>query len=195
MPPLFDPSRSADLLWEHSFEALAVVDDERRYLRVNQATGRLLGDDVDAIVGDRIDRFTPPERLAVLEQLWDGLLRRGTLHGPYEMLRGDGTRGLIEFRAVREFGRSEHLIVAREITPDPRWRRPAEPWARDRDLTARERQVLQLAADGGSTREVAEVLVVSPGTVKTHFEHIYEKLGVGDRTAAVAQAMRTGVIH
>jgi hypothetical protein len=43
--------------------------------------------------------------------------------------------------------------------------------------------------------EVAEQLVLSPSTVKTHFEHIYEKLGVGDRAAAVAQALRSGLIH
>ncbi|MEA2285186.1 MAG: two-component system, NarL family, nitrate/nitrite response regulator NarL, partial [Solirubrobacteraceae bacterium] len=41
---------------------------------------------------------------------------------------------------------------------------------------------------------IAEQLFLSPATVKTHFEHIYEKLGVGDRAAAVAQALRTGLI-
>ncbi len=37
--------------------------------------------------------------------------------------------------------------------------------------------------------------MLSPTTVRTHFAHIYEKLGVGDRAAAVAQALRTGLIH
>lgn len=61
-------------------------------------------------------------------------------------------------------------------------------------LTPREREVLQLAADGRSTREIADVLVLSPCTVKTHFQHIYEKLEVPDRTAAVAHCMRRGLI-
>jgi DNA-binding CsgD family transcriptional regulator len=63
-----------------------------------------------------------------------------------------------------------------------------------RTLSEREIEVLRLAAEGQSGPEIAERLVLSPATVKTHFEHIYEKLGVGDRTAAVAQALRTGLI-
>jgi len=62
-------------------------------------------------------------------------------------------------------------------------------------LSERELEVLHLAAEGNSGPAIAEQLVVSPSTVKTHFEHIYEKLGVGDRAAAVAHALRTGLIH
>jgi DNA-binding CsgD family transcriptional regulator len=64
-----------------------------------------------------------------------------------------------------------------------------------RRLTGRELQVLQLAAEGSSGPEIAERLFVSPATIKTHFQHIYEKLGVGDRAAAVAHALRTGLIR
>jgi ATP/maltotriose-dependent transcriptional regulator MalT len=65
----------------------------------------------------------------------------------------------------------------------------------DSPLTAREREVLQLAAEGRSTREIAQDLFVSPGTVKTHFHHIYEKLGVGCRASAVAKCLRSGLIE
>ncbi len=64
-----------------------------------------------------------------------------------------------------------------------------------RPLSQREIEVLRLAAEGFSGPEIAERLVVNHSTVRTHFEHIYEKLGVGDRAAAVAQALRTGLIH
>jgi DNA-binding CsgD family transcriptional regulator len=64
-----------------------------------------------------------------------------------------------------------------------------------RPLTPREIEVLALAAEGLSGPGIAEQLVLSPATVKTHFQHIYEKLGVGDRAAAVAQALRTGLIN
>ena len=64
-----------------------------------------------------------------------------------------------------------------------------------RPLTAREIEVLRLAAEGHRGPAIAEQLVLSPLTVKTHFQHIYEKLGVGDRAAAVAQALRTGLIQ
>jgi PAS domain S-box-containing protein len=64
-----------------------------------------------------------------------------------------------------------------------------------RPLTARELEVLRLAAEGYSATGTAEQLVLSPHTVKTHLQNCYEKLGVGDRAAAVAQALRTGLIQ
>jgi DNA-binding CsgD family transcriptional regulator len=64
----------------------------------------------------------------------------------------------------------------------------------DRTLSPRELEVLRLAAEGRSGPGIARHLVVSPSTIKTHFEHIYEKLGVGDRAGAVAYALRAGVI-
>ena len=62
-------------------------------------------------------------------------------------------------------------------------------------LTPRELEVLALAAQGLSAREISSRLTVSPSTVKTHFEHIYAKLGTPDRAAAIAQAMRAGLLH
>jgi len=59
-------------------------------------------------------------------------------------------------------------------------------------LTPREHDVLQLAAEGCSGPEIADRLVVSPATVRSHFENIYEKYGVSDRAAAVAKAFREG---
>jgi PAS domain S-box-containing protein len=63
------------------------------------------------------------------------------------------------------------------------------------DLTPREFQVLQLAAQGCGGREIAERLMVSPATVRTHFGRIYDKYGVSDRAAAVAKALRDGLIE
>ena len=63
-----------------------------------------------------------------------------------------------------------------------------------RPLSEREIEVLLLAAEGLSGPAIAERLVLSPATVKTHFENIYAKLGVGDRASAVAQGLRTGLI-
>ncbi len=63
------------------------------------------------------------------------------------------------------------------------------------ELTRRERDVLQLAARGFGGRQIAEQLTISAGTVKTHFAHIYRKLGVADRAAAVATGLRQGLIE
>ena len=62
-------------------------------------------------------------------------------------------------------------------------------------LTRREREILSLLADGLSAREIAERLVLGTATVKTHLHHLYEKLGVTDRAAAVAAAMRRDLLR
>jgi DNA-binding NarL/FixJ family response regulator len=61
-------------------------------------------------------------------------------------------------------------------------------------LSAREREVLRLVADGGTNRAIAEQLVVSEHTVNRHVTNILTKLGVGTRSAAVAEAIRHGLI-
>nr|WP_277351984.1 response regulator transcription factor [Rhodococcus sp. HNM0563] len=61
-------------------------------------------------------------------------------------------------------------------------------------LSAREREVLVLVAKGTSNREIARVLFVSEATVKTHLIHIFGKLDVSDRAAAVAAAYELGIL-
>jgi two-component system nitrate/nitrite response regulator NarL len=57
-------------------------------------------------------------------------------------------------------------------------------------LSPREREVLKLIAGGSSIPAMAKELFLAPSTVKTHVQRLYEKLGVSDRAAAVAEAMR-----
>jgi two-component system, NarL family, nitrate/nitrite response regulator NarL len=61
-------------------------------------------------------------------------------------------------------------------------------------LSAREREILELLAEGASAPEIARRLYLSPATVKTHLHNVYEKLGVSERAAAVAEGMRRGLI-
>jgi two-component system, NarL family, response regulator DegU len=65
----------------------------------------------------------------------------------------------------------------------------------ERVVTKREEEVLQLIADGCSTPEVAERLYISQKTVKNHLASIYQKLDARDRTQAVLQAVRMGIVH
>jgi DNA-binding NarL/FixJ family response regulator len=65
----------------------------------------------------------------------------------------------------------------------------------DQGLSAREVQILQLSSEGLSGPAIAGRLGISPATVKTHFEHIYDKYDVPDRVAAVAKALRAGLIR
>jgi two-component system nitrate/nitrite response regulator NarL len=62
-------------------------------------------------------------------------------------------------------------------------------------LSPREREVLALIADGMSAPDIAKRLHLSPATVKGHLHGLYEKLGVSERAAAVAEAMRRGLLE
>jgi two-component system nitrate/nitrite response regulator NarL len=80
-----------------------------------------------------------------------------------------------------------HTGVAREI-------QRREMLARPR-LTRRELEILALAAQGRSTPQIAGGLHLSAATVKTHLQNVYDKLGVTDRTSAVAVALRRGLLE
>ncbi len=62
-------------------------------------------------------------------------------------------------------------------------------------LSQREFEVLELVARGGTNREAAAKLFISEATVKTHLLHIYAKLGVSDRAAAVSEAFQRGLLR
>lgn len=68
------------------------------------------------------------------------------------------------------------------------------PAREERVVTKREEEVLQSIADGCSTSEVAEQMYISQKTVKNHLASIYQKLDARDRTQAVLQAVRMGIV-
>lgn len=95
------------------------------------------------------------------------------------------------FRAVRAAAEGKPLLAPAVAASLLRLvRAPA-----DETLSAREVEVLALVARGGSNKEVARSLAVSEATVKTHLIHIFQKLGVVDRTAAVTSALERGIIR
>lgn len=94
------------------------------------------------------------------------------------------------FRAIRATANGESVlapaVASRLMT---RMRAPAQE-----NLSAREIEVLQLVAKGASNKEIGKTLHISTATVKTHLIHIYNKLGVTDRTSAVTTALEKGII-
>lgn len=73
-------------------------------------------------------------------------------------------------------------------------RRRAESDALPR-LSEREHEILQLIAQGLSAPDIADRIHLSTATIKTHLQHLYEKLGVSERAAAVAEGMRRGLVE
>ncbi|MER6950685.1 response regulator transcription factor [Nonomuraea sp. NPDC000554] len=103
------------------------------------------------------------------------------------LLKDTGRDELV--RAVRTAARGEAVLspsVATRLLGQVR--APADP------LSARELEILHLIAEGATNREAAARLFISEATVKSHVLHIYTKLGVNDRAAAVAAAFRRGLL-
>ena len=189
-------SDQIETLGRTAFDGLFLVDDGRRYVYVNDSAAKLLGVSAEQVVGRTIEEFTPPELAPALERIWADFERDGAVRGPYELLRGDGARRLVEYRGTRDFGPGQHVFAARPITAaqvDVAGVRVVMN-RRTANLSPREQEVLQLAARGHSTREIAEMLSLGHATVKTHFEHAYDKLGTRDRVSAVAECLRRGLI-
>lgn len=168
-----------------SLEALLLVDDERRYVRVNQAAARLLGAAAEEIVGRRLEDYTPQEHVLRLQRLWSQFRRARKLGGHYEVLQGNGRRLPIQFRAVWDLLPGRHLIAALPAS-EPARRFPGDRLAR---LSRREREILELLAGGCSPREIAQKLVLSVPTVRTHLRNAYRKLGVRGSAAAAAAVL------
>jgi two-component system nitrate/nitrite response regulator NarL len=95
--------------------------------------------------------------------------------------------------AILAVSRGETILspeIQARVAAEIRMRGDDEPL-----LTPREREILPLVAKGLSAAAIGRQLHLSSATVKTHLQHLYKKLGVSDRAAAVAEAMRRGYLE
>jgi PAS domain S-box-containing protein len=177
-------------------DGIVTVDAHGRIIEFNAAAERMFGISRDDAIGGLAGELVVAGR----EPGDDWNAFRQAVSGRDPSLPGRR----LELTAARADG-SEfpiELAITRTSVDPPQftgWVRDiSEQRAREAQgvkLTPRELEILQLAAKGHSGRRIAESLVITPATVKTHFEHIYEKLRVRDRTAAVAEALRLGLIE
>ena len=152
--------------------------------------GKVWGDGA-ARASDGIGGVVDGERRRVLEELGVGaglafpIVVNGELAAVCEcFFRGPCPFDEAELRLLEAIGAEVgHFLL--------RHRAELEP-AR---LSPRECEVLQLSAEGKAVAEIALALQISPMTVKSHLRHIYVKLEVPGRTAAVAEALRVGLIR
>ncbi|MEU6485851.1 response regulator transcription factor [Streptomyces sp. NPDC046887] len=132
------------------------------------------------------------EVLALLQELGDVARRaRKNLVAP----RHRGTRGtpapMAPTGAPRPLKRSEDCTAGEAGARDTRPGTPQQPLP----LTRRQKEVLNLLAQGLSNRRIGRALHITEQTVKAHLHMVYHKLGVADRTEAVVIAMRQGLVQ
>ena len=123
----------------------------------------------------------------------------------YDALRAGASGFLLKDTRPRDLLRAIEVVAAGDAMIAPRITRrliaefaarrdPAQPPAALADLTEREREVLRLVAHGLSNVEIADRLVISPLTAKTHVSNVLRKLDRRDRAALVALAYEAGLV-
>jgi DNA-binding CsgD family transcriptional regulator len=184
-------------VFERSRMPMTLLDDERRYLEVNQARQLMAWRTRDDMRRFAIDDLTPPDELPTMRAVWDRMMDTGCVTGSRTLAGTNGVTleiiywGLanvlpgVHVSAFALADWSEHELGALDLPHDD------EPVA---SLTRRELEILRLAAEGHTGPIIAERLVISPATVKTHFRNIYVKLAASGRAGAVAKGMRLGLI-
>lgn len=129
-----------------------------------------------------------------------------TMHADQDVLadaiRAGANGYLVKDCSTDEIASAIETVAGGETALSPRLaasmlaevRRQEDQAEQTRVITKREEEVLQHIADGCSTPEVAERLYISQKTVKNHLASIYQKLDARDRTQAVLQAVRMGIV-
>ena len=133
--------------------------------------------------------IAPRAGLDRLEFLWNQLVARGEVWGDYDVRFEDGSQIHVVFSALANVLPGQHVIVfAPASWPQDELGALDERTVRRRPvpLSAREREILTLIADGLSLAEIAERLTISLATVRTHTGNAYRKLGARNRPHAVA---------
>ncbi|WP_298130495.1 response regulator transcription factor [Micropruina sp.] len=146
-------------------------------------------DVVRAVVRDRLST-----RVLMLSAVTDSaVVYRALELGAAGYLSKDARRGEIVDAVLRVAG--GRTVVPAELAAGLAGQIRLRASSAAPTLSAREREVLRGFAAGRSVPQLAAELFLAPSTVKTHTQRLYEKLGVSDRAAAVAEAMRRGLLE
>ena len=198
--PLFRAGLAGAIKWCPELELVGEAGDGAAALLAIEERGpavALVGRDLPLLDGERVLnavlRDGLPTRVLLLIDPGDTAiayraLERGAAGCVARRVDDDEVRDAIAAAARGRVFVSPELNdgLAREIRLRSRDARPV--------LTARELEILRLKADGAGNGTIADALHVSLPTVRTHLRHLYEKLGTSDRAAAVAIAMRRGLL-
>ncbi len=199
--PLFREALGATVRGRPDFELVGEAADGRealeqaRELRPDVLVLDLKLPELDGLqVLAALRREDSPVRVVLLSAFLDGAIAYEALAaGAEAYLSKDADRDRV-CDTIAAVARGETVLapeiqagIAQEIRSRGTASRPS--------LSPREHEVLALVADGHSAPDIGKRLFLSPATVKGHLQSLYEKLGVSDRAAAVAEAMRRGLLE
>jgi DNA-binding CsgD family transcriptional regulator len=168
-------------------DAILLVDDDGRYIGCNRTATELLATDESRLRTHRVGDFSRGVMRLRAPEWWTELRRSGRLAVRHVLTDATGVEHVVDTRGRAEFLPGRHLLVVRRLE-DGRS-------AHELVLSPREREVLSLFASGLNGRQVAEKLVLSPLTVRTHVRNAIDKLDARTRAHAIALALRHGEIQ
>lgn len=180
------------LLFETTATAVAILDERRRLVDLNEAAQRLLGHCQSPRAGEPIVWVVAAVERRRSATEWERLLREGRASGTRTLIGGDGAELKIAYSAVIETVPGGRRAV---YTLTPAFASPLQTnslGVRSQPPTRREAQVIRLIADGLDTAEIADTLQVSPNTVRSHVRNAMSKLGARTRAQLVARALGIG---
>jgi PAS domain S-box-containing protein len=172
------------LVFGQTSNPVALLDDQRCIVALNDAALALFGSSREELLGSSMADSVRPQERAVAEAEWQEFLRSGDYSGTRALLRGDGSEVRVAFaaRLAQVGGRPLAIYVALSRAGRSR----TSERARALPLTRRERQVVSLIALGRETPEIARELHISPETVRTHVRNAMARLGARTRAHLVA---------
>jgi two-component system nitrate/nitrite response regulator NarL len=190
--PLYREGVVRALLASGSVEIVAEAEDGRSALaeiQEHHPDVALLDYKLPELDGVAVTHAVVREQLPTRVLIVSAFTDSGVVYRALEI----GAAGFVSKEARREQIADAVLACARgeNVVPPDRLRKQTDAPA----LTPREQEILHLIAAGKSLPQIAKELYLGLTTVKTHVQHLYEKLGVSDRAAAVASAMRRGLIE
>lgn len=191
----------------HGASDLSVVAEARTGREALEVARRELPDvvlmdvrmpDMDGLEATRKIKEERPRTAVIMLTMHDnpGYLRDAVRAGAAGYLLKDVSKDeLVD--AIRQVSSGGAFIESQMLRGMLSEMKPAGPVQSPaaKNLTKREREILALVAEGMSNREIAEKLVLSPETVKSHVAAILEKLNVSDRTQAAIYAVRNGLVE
>jgi PAS domain S-box-containing protein len=178
-------------IFERSGCVMLLEDDDAKLVRVNAAACRVLKRSREELEGASIDDFTVWPAADARAAQRRALRRDGVMVVQRRFSTGDGGTVNLDLCGTAGVLPSLNLFVG----VPPGTRREPRPESRGKPLSPREREVVDLLADGLSGVEVAHHLVLSPQTVRTHIRNAMDKLGARTRAHLVAMRMHDRFFH